>query len=92
MSERPPVRTKEYFLVFGSPALEQEEIDEVVACLKSRWIGTGPRTAQFERDFAVDLLVIHQQDARATVFLAQLLLRIGTRIATRLRNVGTPML
>ena len=31
---------------------EQEEIDEVVACLKSRWIGTGPRTAQFERDFA----------------------------------------
>ena len=52
MSERPPVRTKENFLVFGSPALEQEEIDEVVACLKSRWIGTGPRTAQFERDFA----------------------------------------
>ncbi|OIN98798.1 MAG: UDP-4-amino-4,6-dideoxy-N-acetyl-beta-L-altrosamine transaminase [Desulfovibrionaceae bacterium CG1_02_65_16] len=52
MSERPPVRTKDNFLVFGSPALEQEEIDEVVACLKSRWIGTGPRTAQFERDFA----------------------------------------
>ncbi len=52
MSEKPPVRTKENFLVFGSPALEQAEIDEVVACLKSRWIGTGPRTARFERDFA----------------------------------------
>lgn len=52
MSEKPPVRTKENFLVFGSPAMEQAEIDEVVACLKSRWIGTGPRTAQFERDFA----------------------------------------
>lgn len=40
------------FLVFGAPQIEQAEIDEVVACMKSGWLGTGPRVAQFERDFA----------------------------------------
>jgi dTDP-4-amino-4,6-dideoxygalactose transaminase len=40
------------FLVFGSPLIEQPEIDEVVACMRSSWLGTGPRVAQFERDFA----------------------------------------
>ncbi|MEO7621663.1 MAG: DegT/DnrJ/EryC1/StrS family aminotransferase [Gallionella sp.] len=40
------------FLVFGSPLIEQAEIDEVVACMHSSWLGTGPRVAQFERDFA----------------------------------------
>jgi dTDP-4-amino-4,6-dideoxygalactose transaminase len=47
-----PVRTKENFLVFGSPLIEEEDIQEVVACLRSAWIGTGPRVAQFEADFA----------------------------------------
>ena len=40
------------FLIFGSPLIEQAEIDEVVACMKSAWLGTGPRVAQFELDFA----------------------------------------
>ena len=40
------------FLVFGSPAIERIDIDEVVACLESGWIGTGPRVSQFEREFA----------------------------------------
>ena len=44
-----PVRND--FLVFGSPKIEQEEIDEVVECLKSGWIGTGPRVNQFENAF-----------------------------------------
>jgi len=39
------------FLVFGSPAIEQPEIDEVVECLKSGWIGTGPRVHKFENAF-----------------------------------------
>ncbi|HEY7802304.1 MAG TPA: DegT/DnrJ/EryC1/StrS family aminotransferase [Dehalococcoidia bacterium] len=42
----------EPFLIFGSPLIEQAEIDEVVACMRSGWLGTGPRVAQFERDFA----------------------------------------
>lgn len=40
------------FLVFGAPAIEEEEIAEVVACLRSGWIGTGPRVTRFEADFA----------------------------------------
>lgn len=52
MASGEPVRSKENFLVFGSPFIEEPEIDEVVACLKSAWIGTGPRVAQFEADFA----------------------------------------
>jgi len=43
----------EPFLVFGAPAIGEEEIAEVEACLRSGWLGTGPRVAQFERDFAV---------------------------------------
>jgi len=43
---------RENFLVFGSPRIEEDEIDEVVACLRSGWIGTGPRVAEFERRFA----------------------------------------
>jgi len=47
-----PVRNKDNFLVFGSPLIEQPEIDEVVECMRKRWIGTGPRVHQFENDFA----------------------------------------
>ena len=41
------------FLVFGAPRIEEAEIAEVEACLRSGWLGTGPRVAQFEREFAV---------------------------------------
>ena len=44
-----PVRND--FLVFGSPKIEQEEIDEVVECLKSGWVGLGPRVNEFENAF-----------------------------------------
>lgn len=38
-------------LVFGKPDLRREDYDEVIACLDSRWIGTGPRVARFEQAF-----------------------------------------
>ena len=44
-----PVR--ESCLVFGSPDIRQEEINEVVDSLKSGWIGTGPKVARFEQAF-----------------------------------------
>jgi dTDP-4-amino-4,6-dideoxygalactose transaminase len=40
------------YLVFGQPAIEQPEIDEVLACLRSAWLGTGPKAAEFERRVA----------------------------------------
>lgn len=42
---------RDEFLVFGSPLIEQPEIDEVVAALKSGWIGTGPKVHRFEEMF-----------------------------------------
>lgn len=47
----PLVRSKDRFLVFGAPAIEEAEIREVVASMESGWLGTGPKVAQFERDF-----------------------------------------
>lgn len=37
------------FLPFSQPTISQAAIDEVVACLKSGWITTGPRVQQFEQ-------------------------------------------
>ena len=37
----------EEFLPFSRPSISQEAIDEVVGCLKSGWLATGPRVAQF---------------------------------------------
>lgn len=45
-----PVR--DTFLVFGAPQIAEAEIEEVVDSLRSGWLGTGPKVAQFEHDFA----------------------------------------
>ena len=44
----PSVRT----VPFSRPSIGEEEIEEVVRCLRSGWITSGPLTAQFEKDFA----------------------------------------
>ena len=40
------------YLVFGAPALGAEEQAEVIACMQSGWVGSGPRVAEFERRLA----------------------------------------
>src|SRR5882672_4394133 len=47
---------------FYKPSIGSEEIDEVVATLKGGWLTTGPRTKQFEAEFAG---YIHQKHAIA---------------------------
>ena len=42
---------RDTFLSFSLPLIGAEEIDEVVAALKSGWLTSGPRTRQFEQDF-----------------------------------------
>lgn len=37
----------EEFLPFSRPSISQEAIDDVVQCLKSGWIATGPRVQEF---------------------------------------------
>ncbi len=36
---------------FSLPVIEDDEINEVIATLRSGWLTTGPRTAQFESEF-----------------------------------------
>lgn len=40
------------FLPFALPEIGEEEIAEVVSALRSGWVTTGPKTKQFEADFA----------------------------------------
>lgn len=51
MSVVQPINRRENFLVFAMPLIEDEEIAEVVASMKSGWLGTGPKVASFENDF-----------------------------------------
>jgi dTDP-4-amino-4,6-dideoxygalactose transaminase len=46
-SPESPGRRRPY-LVFGAPALGEEEIAEVVDSLRSGWLGTGPKVGRFE--------------------------------------------
>lgn len=42
---------REDYLVFGQPQILEPEVEEVLATLRSAWIGTGPRVAAFEEAF-----------------------------------------
>ncbi len=44
---------KEPFIVFGAPDIADAEIKEVLATMQSGWLGTGPRVAAFEAQFAL---------------------------------------
>lgn len=39
------------FLPFAAPLIGEEEINEVVDCLRSGWLTTGPRVKRFEEEF-----------------------------------------
>jgi len=43
---------RDNFLVFGSPQIGEDEIREVVECLRSGWISTGPRVGRFQKMFS----------------------------------------
>ncbi len=45
-------KAHEKFMPFCLPTIERDEINEVVAILRSGWLSTGPKTRQFEKDFA----------------------------------------
>ncbi|HYL67634.1 MAG TPA: DegT/DnrJ/EryC1/StrS family aminotransferase [Candidatus Limnocylindria bacterium] len=74
-----PVRDR--FLVFGSPLIGEAEIAEVVATLRSGWIGTGPRVAKFEemmKAYAGAKHAIAVSSCTAALHLSLLALGIGS--------------
>jgi dTDP-4-amino-4,6-dideoxygalactose transaminase len=48
----PPRARRGTYLSFSPPLIGEEEIAEVVETLRSDWITTGPKVAQFEAEFA----------------------------------------
>ena len=44
---------------FFRPSLTDAEVNEVVECLRSGWLTTGPRTKRFESDFAAAVGAAH---------------------------------
>ncbi|MDT8322027.1 MAG: DegT/DnrJ/EryC1/StrS family aminotransferase [Xanthomonadales bacterium] len=46
------LNNEDEFIVFGRPDIQEDDIREVEDCLRSGWLGTGPRVAQFESDFS----------------------------------------
>src|SRR6185369_2607137 len=47
------------FIPFHIPSIGDEEVHEVEATLRSGWLTTGPRTAQFEKEFAAYVKASH---------------------------------
>jgi dTDP-4-amino-4,6-dideoxygalactose transaminase len=77
----------EEFLPFSRPSISQEAIDEVVACLKSGWITTGPRVKQFEEDLkaylgAPQVLALTSATAGLHLVLTALKFKPGDEVIT----------
>ena len=71
---------RESFLVFGNPLIGEAEIEEVVATLRSGWIGTGPRVARFEemmRAYTEAHYAVAVSSCTAALHLSLLVLGIG---------------
>jgi dTDP-4-amino-4,6-dideoxygalactose transaminase len=65
---------------YHRPSIGVEEIEEVVSTLKSGWITTGPRTAQFEQEFREYVRAPHAlavSSCTAGLHLALAGLRVG---------------
>jgi dTDP-4-amino-4,6-dideoxygalactose transaminase len=79
--------TESTFIPFHRPSIGEEEIDEVTATLRSGWLTTGPRTAQFEQDFqayigAPRALAVNSCTAGLHLALAALKIGPGDEVIT----------
>jgi dTDP-4-amino-4,6-dideoxygalactose transaminase len=71
---------KQPFIPFNRPEIDESEIAEVVSTLRSGWLTTGVRTAQFEKDFREYVGAKHAQavsSCTAALHLALVALNIG---------------
>jgi dTDP-4-amino-4,6-dideoxygalactose transaminase len=75
------------FLPFSIPDIDEREINEVVACLRSGWLTSGPRAARFESEFkdyvgARHALALNSGTAALHVALAALGIGPGDEVVT----------
>lgn len=72
---------KNTYITFGAPVVGQEEIKGVVEVLKSGWLGTGPKTAEFEemvRDYVGAKYAIGVSSCTAALHLSLLMAGVGS--------------
>ena len=78
--------TTKKFLPFALPDIGEEEIAEVCDTLRSGWITTGPKTKQFEQDFAAyigdgtDAIAINSATAGLHLALESLGVGVGDEV------------
>ncbi len=76
------------FLPFALPDIGEEEIAEVVACLRSGWLTTGPQTRRFEREFSsfigndVEALAVNSATSGLHLALEAVGVRAGDEVIT----------
>ncbi|HEX7337374.1 MAG TPA: DegT/DnrJ/EryC1/StrS family aminotransferase [Gemmatimonadales bacterium] len=75
------------FLLFSTPSIGEEEVAEVADTLRSGWITTGPKTAQFEAAFrnqvgAADALGLNSCTAGLHIALQSLGVGAGDEVIT----------
>ncbi len=73
-----PVRNE--FIVYGAPDIGEDEISEVVDCLRTGWLSTGPKVVRFENDVKAYIGAAHAvatSSCTAALHLSLLLSGIG---------------
>jgi dTDP-4-amino-4,6-dideoxygalactose transaminase len=72
---------REDYLIFGSPAIEEDEINDVVDSLRSGWVGTGPKVKRFEdafRDYIGARYAVALNSCTAALHLSLLAIGVGS--------------
>jgi len=78
------------FLPFAKPEIAEDAVNDVVACLKSGWLTTGPRTIEFEEMFKTYAGAKHAVSlSSATAGLHGALLSLGLKKGDEV--ITTPM-
>jgi len=84
MTRRP---WRDGYLVFGAPHIGQDEQEELLACLQSRWLGSGPRVERLELAFraylgAPAVVAVNSGTAALHLALRELRLEPGAEVIT----------
>ncbi len=86
----PPIQsdfTRPTFLPFALPDIDEAEVEEVAATIRSGWISSGPKVEQFEAEFAAFLgarhaVAVNSCTAAMHLALEALGLRAGNLVLT----------
>lgn len=75
------------YLMFGAPYIGKEEINEVIECINSLWLGSGPRVKRLEDDFqkyidAPAVVAVNSCTAALYLSLNELQLEPGSEVIT----------